>query len=100
MLPTFHSARSVEKVAHNSPQRDEQPVPLFQLIVARRGLQTGGAFASTPSVGVDLDLDSPRTARASQPDARVNESNKALNQVQESLNFQLSGWFFFHTRFS
>ena len=49
---------------------------------------------------LDLDLDSQRAARASQPNAGVNESNKALNQVQDGLNFQLSGWLFFHTRFN
>src|SRR3990172_8945018 len=52
-------------------------------------------------MGLDLDLDSQRTARATQPDALVNESHKTLNLVQHRLNFQLSGWcFVFHTRFN
>jgi len=51
-------------------------------------------------MGFNLHLDSQRPARAPQLDALVNESNKMLNPVQERLNFQLSGWWFFHTRFN
>jgi hypothetical protein len=95
-----HAQRRVEEVGHDSPHRHKLPPPLFGMVVARAGLPAGETFASNTSVWLDLDLDSQRAARASQPNAGVNESNKALNQVQDGLNFQLSGWLFFHTRFN
>jgi hypothetical protein len=100
VLGAFHSSRLVEEVANDSPQRDEKPAPLWLLVIARRRFQTGGAFTANPAVRHDLHLHAQGTARASDTDALENESHKVLNPVQKRLNFQLGGWFFFHTRFN
>src|SRR5690348_6570700 len=100
VLRAFHPPRPVEVVGHDSPHRHKEPAPLFQLVIARTRLLTGGTFASNSPVWLDLHLHAQRTPGAPQADALVNKSRKMLYPVQERLNFQLSGWLFvFHTRF-
>ena len=92
----FHRAKHVHD---DPPQRHEEPRALRQLVIAWRRLQASGAFAANPSVRLDVRFDPQRSPRSAQADARINESNEALNPVQDRLNLQLSGWCFFHTRF-
>lgn len=93
-----HPARRVEKVNHDAPEWHEQPAAFIHHIVSRARFQALRTFPRHPLIRSDLHLD-PWVARSlSQSNALVNESNKMLNQVQQRLNFQLSGWcfLFFH----
>ena len=95
-----HTTGRIKKVDDNPPERDKEPAPLGQLVIARTRLLASGTFPANAPVGVDPHFDPPRRAHALQANAVINEADKTLYLVQEGLNLQLSSGLFVHTRFN
>src|SRR5437867_7962265 len=100
VLLTLDPSESVDQPHRDLPQRHTGPNPRFQHVIPRAGLQALGTSATNPLMGLQPHFN-PRRYQAAQANAAVNESNKMLNQIENPLHLQLSGWFaIFHTRFT
>src|SRR5690606_26325536 len=93
VLGTGHASRSIEEIRWKPPQRHEQPRTFRQPVISRQSPLALGAPPPPPPVRLNPNLDAacPAAARA-EPDGLVNKTGKALNPVQNGLNFELDSW--------
>jgi hypothetical protein len=64
MLCAFHPPRRVPEMGRDPPQRNKEPAPLRQLIIARRRLLTLRAPTPHAAMRLQANFDSPAAAPA------------------------------------
>src|ERR1039457_2568405 len=93
VLGALHPSWCVAKIGRDAPQRNKQPAPLPQPVIARRRLLTLRAAPPHAPMGLHCDFNPVlMPSPLAEPNLLVNKPYIMLNPVQNRFNFELNGW--------